>query len=177
MAQKYMKSDTTMKNVHKLIHDISIDGIDKYTQFLKKQGEISIDNIDELALKFKKTEISTKKIKKKSRISGYNIYQKERMEEMKHSFPDMKSDERMTKSSKGWKNELTEEQREVFNQKAILENEKRKAQLENDETEGETEVDKPENKPKKERKKRVTKKKKKQQDSDKEESTEEVDTD
>lgn len=99
---------------NKIIEEVKVDSLDKYTIFLKEslQGEITettSSKMDELLCEFKTSNVTNiinfgpRKREKKTRPpNSYNLFIKHKMQEIKLAHPEYKGKELMKKATEAW---------------------------------------------------------------------------
>jgi hypothetical protein len=94
------------------------------TVYLKERLDVDPENVDELINDFKlanfkenEFDLTEKKVKRTRDLSGYNVFMREKMQELKKTHPDMESTARFKECSPLWK-PLSDDEKAVYNKKA-----------------------------------------------------------
>jgi hypothetical protein len=99
---------------NKIIEEVKVDALDKYTMFLKESLQDGITEttsikMDELLGEFKASNVSNiinfgpRKREKKTRPpNSYNLFIKHKMQEIKVAHPEYKGKELMKKATEAW---------------------------------------------------------------------------
>ena len=101
--------------LNKVVDEVKVDALDKYTVLLKERLENTsstkeaIEKMDELLVEFKASNVvqvinfGPRKKEKKSRPpNSYNLFIKDKMQEIKAVHPEYKGKELMKKATEAW---------------------------------------------------------------------------
>lgn len=101
--------------LNKVVDEVKVDALDKYTVLLKERIENmsstkeAIEKMDELLVEFKASNVvqvinfGPRKKEKKSRPpNSYNLFIKDKMQEIKAVHPEYKGKELMKKATEAW---------------------------------------------------------------------------
>lgn len=94
------------------------------TGYLKERLDVDPESVDDLINDFKlmnfkddEFDLTEKKVKRTRDLSGYNVFMREKMQELKKTHPDMESTARFKECSPLWK-PLSDDEKDVYNKKA-----------------------------------------------------------
>ncbi len=108
--------------LNKVVEEVKTDALDRFAEFVKERVknvdtvEEAIKNVDELLAEFKATNVASvinfgprKKEKKSRPPNSYNLFIKQKMQEIKAQHPEYKGKELMKKATEAWNEQKVKE--------------------------------------------------------------------